>query len=92
MKFLKKFKEIKGDASFRKFYRNKKNRSIIVYSKKEKNKDLKEIHVDNLVETAFNNQLKIGVVPSEKNVMLGTPLEFELFEYMYLAKEYLDKK
>ena len=40
MKFLREFEEIKGDASFRKFYRNKKNKSIIVYSKKEKNKNL----------------------------------------------------
>ena len=40
MKFLEKFKEIKGDASFRKFYRNTKNNSIIVYAKKEKNKNL----------------------------------------------------
>ena len=37
---LKKFKEIKGDASFRKFYRNEKNHSIVVYSKKEKLKNL----------------------------------------------------
>ena len=40
MKFLREFKEIRGDASFRKFYRNKKNKSIIVYVKKEKNKNL----------------------------------------------------
>ena len=40
MKFLEKFKEIKGDASFRKFYRNTKNNSIIVYAKKEKHKNL----------------------------------------------------
>jgi len=40
MNFLKKLKEIKGDASFRKFYRNKKNNSIIVIAKKEKNKNL----------------------------------------------------
>ena len=33
-------KEIKGDASFRKFYRNKKNNSIIVFAKKEKVKNL----------------------------------------------------
>ena len=32
--------EIKGDASFRKFYRNKKKRSIIVYARKEKVKNL----------------------------------------------------
>ena len=37
---LRKFKEIKGDASFRKFYRNKKNNSIVVYAKKEKLKNL----------------------------------------------------
>ena len=40
MKFSKKFKEIKGDASFRKFYRNKKKNSIIVLSNKDKNKNL----------------------------------------------------
>ena len=33
-------KEIKGDASFRKFYRNKANNSIIVFAKKEKVKNL----------------------------------------------------
>ena len=33
-------KEIKGDASFRKFYRNKKNNSIIVFAEKEKVKNL----------------------------------------------------
>ena len=40
MKFLKKLKEIQGDASFRRFYRNKKNNSIIVLANKEKNKNL----------------------------------------------------
>ena len=37
---FKELKEIKGDASFRKFYRNKKNHSIVVYAKKEKVKNL----------------------------------------------------
>jgi len=37
---FKELKEIKGDASFRKFYRNKKNRSIVVQAKKEKLKNL----------------------------------------------------
>ena len=36
MKSLAKLKKIKGDASFRKFYRNKENNSILVFSKKEK--------------------------------------------------------
>ena len=40
MKFLKKFKKIQGDASFRKFYRNKKNNSIVVVANKQKNKNL----------------------------------------------------
>ena len=37
---FKELKEIKGDASFRKFYRNKKNNSILVHAKKEKLKNL----------------------------------------------------
>ena len=37
---LRELKEIKGDASFRKFYRNKKNHSIVIFAKKEKNKNL----------------------------------------------------
>ncbi len=40
MKSLAELKKIKGDASFREFYRNKKNKSIIVVSKKEKLKNL----------------------------------------------------
>ncbi|MDB9792560.1 phosphotransferase, partial [Candidatus Pelagibacter sp.] len=40
MKLSKDFKEIKGDASFRKFYRNTKNNSIIVFANIEKIKNL----------------------------------------------------
>ena len=40
MKSLVKLKKIKGDASFREFYRNRENKSIIVISKKEKLKNL----------------------------------------------------
>ena len=40
MKSLAKLKKIKGDASFRKFYRNRENKSILVISKKEKLKNL----------------------------------------------------
>jgi len=40
MKFLKDFAKIRGDASFREFYRNHKNKTIIIYAKKEKNKNL----------------------------------------------------
>lgn len=37
---FKKLKEIKGDASVRRFYRNKKKKSIIVFASKEKAKNL----------------------------------------------------
>ena len=40
MKSLVKLKKIKGDASFRRFYRNKANKSIMVISNKEKLKNL----------------------------------------------------
>ena len=40
MKSLEKLKQIKGDASFRKFYRQQENNSILVLSKKEKLKNL----------------------------------------------------
>ena len=40
MKFSKDFKKIKGDASIRKFYRNTKKNSIIVFANKEKIKNL----------------------------------------------------
>ena len=38
MKNSKDLQKIKGDASFRTFYRSKKNNSIVVYAKKEKKK------------------------------------------------------
>ena len=37
---FKNFKKLSGDASFRKFYRNKKKKSIIVYCQKDKFKNL----------------------------------------------------
>ena len=40
MKFSKDFREIKGDASFRKFYRSTKKNSIIVFANREKIKNL----------------------------------------------------
>ena len=40
MKFSKDFKKIKGDASFRKFYRNTKKNSIVVFANREKLKNL----------------------------------------------------
>ena len=49
MKFLKKFKKIQGDASFRKFYRNKKNNSIVVVANKQKNKNLLTYDAINII-------------------------------------------
>ena len=40
MQFSKEYKKIKGDASFRKFYKNTKKKSVLVYANKEKNKNL----------------------------------------------------
>ena len=48
---------IKGDASFRKFYRKKANKksSIIVYAKKEKNKNL--LNYDSINKLLLNNKI-----------------------------------
>ena len=40
MKNSKDLQKIKGDASFRTFYRSKKRKSIFAYAKKEKKKNL----------------------------------------------------
>jgi len=56
MKFSKDYKKIKGDASFRKFFKNKKKKSILVFANKEKNKNL-------LIYDAINKILiKNGVI------------------------------
>jgi len=73
MKSLAKLKKIKGDASFREFYRNRENKSIIVISKKEKLKNLliydainkilikNKILAPNLIsENYINNYLEIN--------------------------------
>ena len=56
MKFSKDYKKIKGDASFRKFFKNKKKKSVLVFANKEKNKNL-------LIYDAINKILiKNGVI------------------------------
>ncbi len=55
-------------------------------------RDTKEIHIDHLVETAINNGLKVKDYYTENSVMLGTPIEYELFNYMKYVYEYLDRK
>ena len=56
---FKELEEIKGDASFRKFYRNKNNSSIVVYAKKEKVKNL-------LIYDAINKILNKNKILSPK--------------------------
>ena len=56
MKFSKELKKIKGDASFRKFYRNKKKKTIIVFAKKEKRKNL--LVYDAINRILIKNKLK----------------------------------
>ena len=70
---FKELKEIKGDASFRKFYRNKNNRSIVVYAKKEKVKNL-------LIYDAVNKILN-------KNKILAPKLINQNYKNNYIEVE-----
>ena len=56
---FKKLEKLSGDASFRKFYRHKKNKSIIVYCKKEKFKNL-------IIYEAVNRFLKNNNINTPK--------------------------
>ncbi len=67
---FRELKEIKGDASFRKFYRNKKNHSIVVYAKKEKVKNL-------LIYDAINKILN-------KNKVVAPKLLNQNYKYNYI--------
>ena len=71
----KKLKKIKGDASFRSFYRkkSKKKNSIIVYARKEKEKNL-------LIYDAINNLLI-------KNNVLAPKLYSENYKENYIEIE-----
>ena len=42
-----------------------------------------------MVETAIKNGLKVKEEYSEKSSMLGTPVEYELFNYMKKVDDYL---
>ncbi len=61
---FKKIVELSGDASHRKFYRDKKNNSIIVYAKKEKRKNLLIYAAIN--ELLNNNKILTPRLISEK--------------------------
>ena len=40
----------------------------------------------------MTNKMKIKIEESENSIMLGTPLEYELFNYMNKAELYLSRK
>jgi len=97
MKFLNNLKSIKGDASLRKFYRNKKNNSIIVFSNKEKNKNLlvydavNKILIKNKIlapklinQNYFNNLIEIQD--------LGNNTIHQLLEKKKISKNLIFKK
>ena len=73
MKSLSKLIKIKGDASHREFYRNKKNKSIFIFSKKEKYKNL-------LVYDAINKILK-------KNKILAPQILSQKYSKNYIEIE-----
>ncbi len=66
MKSLAKLKKIKGDASFREFYRNRKNKSIIVVSKKEKLKNL--LIYDAINKILIKNRILAPILLSENYI------------------------
>jgi len=88
MNFSKsKMTSIKGDASFRKFYRKKINKksSIIVYAKKEKIKNL--LNYDSINKLLLKNKIFAPKLLSEsfyKNFIeiedLGTKTIFDIFK------------
>src|SRR5210317_1633186 len=78
MKFSKDFKEIKGDASIRKFYRNNKKNSIIVFAHIEKIKNL-------LIYDSIN---KILI----KNNIIAPKLLSQNYKNNYIEKKDLGNK
>ena len=78
MKLSKDFKEIKGDASFRKFYRNTKKNSVIVFANREKIKNL-------LIYDSIN---KILI----KNDIIAPKLLSQYYKNNYIEIQYLGNK
>ncbi|MDC3101950.1 phosphotransferase [Candidatus Pelagibacter sp.] len=80
---FKELKEIKGDASFRKFYRNNKNQSIVVYAKKEKVKNL-------LIYDAINKILLKNKILAPK--LLGQDYKNNYIEIEDFGNDVLNKQ
>ena len=94
---FKELKEIKGDASFRKFYRNKKNNSIVVHAKKERLKNLliydaiNKILIKNkiLAPKLLNHNNKDHIIEVED---FGDNTLFKILENKKSIKEIIFKK
>ena len=90
-------KKIKGDASFRKFYRNKINNSIIVFAKKEKAKNL--LNYDAVNKILNRNKILAPKLLSQnfkKNYIevedFGDDTLYKVFKNKKVKKEKIFKK
>ena len=88
MKSLAKLKKIKGDASFRKFFRHKENNSILVISKKEKLKNL--LIYDAINKIFIKNKILAPILLSEN--YLNNYIEIQDFGDQTLYKILKNKK
>jgi len=97
MKLSKDFKAIKGDASFRKFYRNIKKNSIIVFANKEKIKNL--LVYDSINKILIKNNIVAPKLLSQnykKNYIeiqdLGNETIFQIFSKNKKNEYFIFKK
>ena len=44
-----------------------------------------------MVQTALKRNMKVVQLSSEKTAILGTPVEYEIFNYMHHVSQYLGK-
>jgi len=88
MKGLAKLKKIKGDASFREFYRNQENNSILVLSKKEKIRNL--LIYDAINKILIKNKILAPKLLSEN--YLNNYIEIQDFGDQTLFKILKNKK
>ena len=70
-------------------FRNKDTYTELFEKTELKLADDKEMHIDFLIETALNSGMKVKEVRTQKSVMMGYPLEYELYKYMELAHKSL---
>jgi NDP-sugar pyrophosphorylase family protein len=73
-------------------FKNKKVYKDLYESTRKKQNGSGEMHIDYMIETAIMENMKVIEVKSKKTTMLGTPLEYELFNYMAFVSDYLESK